>query len=122
MSPFEEFSAEIQRIAEYHAKSMLIRLILRAEYVWRKYWKNEPLPFAFVGMVDGRAIGNTIDIHHLRLPDMMEHEARGQLTAKVLLGGLRVNAFSMVRSEGVGMQGKTTIQPCWFCPPSTQSD
>ena len=114
MSPFEEFSAEIQRLTNLHQRSRLVRVVSRAEYLWRRYWKNEPLQFAFTDGNKGRPIGGTIDVYHLRLPDMMEHEARGQLTAKVLLDGLRVNAFSILNSQGIDMQGKTTIQPRWI--------
>ncbi len=114
MDSFKQFSAEIQKIAGLHSKSRLARFVCRAEYAWRKYWKNEPMPFEWVNKKEGRAVGDPIDIHHLRLPDMMEHEARGQLTAKVLLEGVCTNAFSVIHSQGIDMQRQTTIQPCWI--------
>ncbi|HUD03156.1 MAG TPA: hypothetical protein VMR46_04080 [Candidatus Paceibacterota bacterium] len=104
----------MKEITDIYPKSRLTRLVCRAEYLYRRHWENRPLPFAFVSSDRGKAVGDSIDIDHLRLHDMMEHEARGQLTEQVLLKGLRANAFSVVRTQGTNLQGRTTIQPRWI--------
>lgn len=113
MSPFEQFSAEIKQIAELHSISWIARLSCRIEYWKRRYIKNQPLPFWWVRS-EGEPVGQPIEIYHLRLHDMMEHEARGQMTEKVLLGGLCANAFSVVQFDQLDdMHARTTIQPRW---------
>jgi hypothetical protein len=88
-----------------------MRFRLWIEYRWRR-WRNEPICFPIAE--GGEAVGESMDIYHMTLHDMFEHEARGQLTAEVLLKGRRVNAFSVGAFEHKGgMWGKYTIQPRW---------
>ncbi|MEK7612836.1 MAG: hypothetical protein AAB449_01670 [Patescibacteria group bacterium] len=85
--------------------------------LWLQYrklrWRNEPLPFRIVAG-EGEPVGEPMEVYHLSLHDMMEHEAFGQLTAEVLLKGRRVNAFSCEGYKQIReMVGRTTIQPRW---------
>lgn len=115
MSHLEKFSKEVDLIAKSHPKSRVVRVFCRIEYWLRRHWENKPMQFYFVDGDHGTPVGEPMDVHHLSLHDMMEHEARGQLTAEVLLKGRRVNAFS--REAYVQMEemvGRTTIQPRWI--------
>ena len=110
MSPFEEFSAEISKVAELYPKSWLVRMFCRIEYLIRR-WKNEPLCFKWVGD-EGTPVGKPVEVIHLRLHDMMEHQAAGIVTGKVLLEGMRANAIQRLGCEYLDkMHAKTTIQP-----------
>jgi hypothetical protein len=113
MYDFRHFSAEVNAIALWH-NNLLMRLAHRVEYWERRYFSNEPMPFPVVDNDEGEKVGETIEIRHLRMHDMMEHEARGQLTKRLLLNGLRANAFSIVRSISLNVQTETTIQPRWI--------
>jgi hypothetical protein len=111
MSPFEQFSKEIDTFARMYKKSRVGRFLLWIEYR-RRRWHNEPICFPVAE--EGEKVGEPMDIHHMTLHDMFEHEARGQLTAEVLLRGRRVNAFSVGAFERTDkMWGKHTIQPLW---------
>lgn len=112
MSPFEQFSEEVDFKAQAYKQGHFIRFFLWLEYRLRR-WHNEPMHFLIVDG-EGEAVGEPMDVHHVSLHDMMEHEARGQLTAEVLLKGRRVNAFSCEAYKQVEeMIGRTTIQPRW---------
>lgn len=112
MSSIEQFSKEIDSITEAHKQSRFMRFLLWLEYR-RLRWRNDPLPFRFV-KGEGEPVGESMDVYHLSLHDMMEHEVRGQLTAEVLLNGLRINAFSYEGYQQMEeMVGRTTIQPRW---------
>ncbi len=112
MGYFEQLSEEIDTFAQGYKKSRLMRFVLWVEYR-RRRWKNEPMPFRMV-KDEGEPVGEPMDVHHLSLHDMMEHEARGQLTAEVLLKGRRINAFSREGYKQMEkMVGRTTIQPRW---------
>lgn len=112
MSPFKEFAEEIDTLTQAYKQSRLMRFLLWVEYR-RRRWSNEPLPFPIVEE-QGEPVGEPMDVHHLSLHDMMEHEVRGQLTAEVLLKGRRINAFSCEAYKQMEeMVGRTTIQPRW---------
>ncbi len=112
MSHFGELTQEIDKMTELHKKSRVARFLLWVEYRRRK-WENKPFPFSWV-KYEGTPVGDPMEVHHLSLHDMMEHEVRGQLTAEVLLKGRRINAFSCEGYQQVErMVGKTTIQPRW---------
>jgi hypothetical protein len=112
VSPFEEFSKEIDTITEAYKRGRLMRFLLWLEYR-RRRWHNEPMPFRIVEG-GGDPVGESMEVHHLSLHDMMEHEVRGQLTAEVLLKGRRINAFSREAYRQMAkMVGRTTIQPRW---------
>ena len=113
MSPFEEFSKEVDAIAQAYKRGRFMRFLLWIEYR-RRRWRNEPMPFRLVEN-EGKPEGESMDVYHLSLPDMMEHEARGQLTAEVLLKGRHINAFSREAYKRMEkMVGRTTIQPRWI--------
>ena len=112
MSSFEQFSKEVDTIVQAYKQGRLMRFLLWLEYHQRR-WRNKPLPFRFV-KGEGEPVGESMEVHHLSLHDMMEHEVRGQLTAEVLLKGRRINAFSYVAYRQMKeMIGRTTIQPRW---------
>lgn len=112
MDPFEQFSKEIDTIVEKYKRGRLMRFLLWIEYR-RLRWRNQPLPFRMVE--EGELVGESMDVHHLSLHDMMPHEVRGQLTAEVLLKGRRINAFSREAYKQMEkMVGRTTIQPRWI--------
>ena len=114
MSPFEQFSKEIDNTVKNYKSSRLIRFACWLEYRIRKHWHNRPLPFRMVKSEDGEAVGEPMEVYHLSLHDMMEHEARGQLTAEFLLKGRRINSFSYEGYKQMEeMVGRTTIQPRW---------
>ena len=107
-----EHAAEIEKLAQLHKRSRTARLICRLKYLWLR-WRNEPLPFRWVDD-DGEPVGEPIVVEHMTLYDMMEHQARGIMTAKILLSGLRVNAIQVLGFERLdSLHGKTTIQPRW---------
>lgn len=113
MDCFEKFSNEIDTISRGYSKSWIVRLFLRLEYWKRRYWTNRPLPFKWV-KDEGNPVGEPIKIMHLKLHDMMEHQAQGVLTGKVLLEGLRANAIQELSFEHLDkMNAVTTIQPRW---------
>lgn len=108
----DRISPEIDAFAKAFKSSRCARFICRLQYHWLK-WRNTPLLFEWVGE-EGEPVGEPIEICHLRLHDMMEHEALGVMTEKVLLEGLRANAFQVLGFEHSGtLNGKTTIQPRW---------
>lgn len=112
MSPFKEFSKEADTISEMYKQGRFMRFLLWMEY-HRRRWKNKPMLFHAVGD-EGEPVGKPMDIHHMTLHDMFGHEARGQLTAELLLKGRRINAFSIGAFERTSeMWGKHTIQPRW---------
>lgn len=114
MSHFDKFSAEIDKILAEYKTSRLIRFACWLEYLKRKYWDNRPIPFPMVKSSEGEAVGEPMEVYHLSLYDMMEHEARGQLTAEVLLKGRRINSFSYEGHKQMEEHvGRTTIQPRW---------
>ncbi len=113
MSPFEELSNEIDQISKLHSKSRLVRVLRRIEYWRRRYWTNETIPFEWVGE-GGAPVGEPIEVVHMTLYDMMEHQVGGILTRKILLEGLRVNAVQKLGFERLDQwHGKTTVQPRW---------
>ncbi len=80
------------------------------------YLRNRPLTFYWVGD-EGQPVGKPIEVFHLRLYDMMEHEAQGQMTAEVLLRGRKANAIQVLRFDPLNeMNGRTIIQPRWVEP------
>jgi hypothetical protein len=106
-------SRHIDEISKSYAKSRLVRAVCRLEYWWRRHWANKPLSFKWVES-EGEPVGEPIDVKHLTLHDMMEHQARGVLTRKVLLEGVRANAIQVLDFKRVDrMAGITTIQPRW---------
>ncbi len=114
MTPFEEFSTEIDRIATNHPKSRLVRWYCLFDFLRRRYWANKPLPFMLASADEGQAVGEPIEVVHMTMHDMMPHAVRGALTGKVLLKGLRVNAFKHLGFERLDdWTGRTKIQPCW---------
>ena len=113
MRPFEKFSDEINKIAELHPTSRLVRIACRFEYWRRRYWSNETFHFKWVAD-EGTPIGEPIEVIHMTLHDMMEHQAQGILTSRILLEGLRVNAIQRLGFVRLDKwNGKTTIQPRW---------
>ena len=110
--PGEKLSAEIDLLTKMHKTSRISRLICRIQYYWLR-WHNEPLPFMWV-KDEGTPVGEPIEIYHMTLHDMMEHQARGVMTGKVLLEGLRANAIQVLGFERLDKwNAKTTIQPRW---------
>src|SRR3989344_2504704 len=113
MSSLESFSSGIDGVIRLRSKNRLLRSACRLLY-WYRWFKNRPYPFRLAGVGQGQAVGEPIDIFHLRLYDMMEHEACGQLTGKVVLEGMRINAFSVIRFDKLDeMHARTIIQPRW---------
>lgn len=113
LTPFEQFSKDIENISLLHTSGRILRFALRVEYWRRRYWTNVTFPFKWVGN-EGVAVGNPIEIYHMTLHDMMEHEAQGVLTGKVLLEGMRVNAIQRLDFKRLDkLNGMTTIQPRW---------
>lgn len=112
MSPFEQFSKEIDHITQAYTQGRLTRFLLWLEYR-RRRWRNEPMQFRVVEG-EGEPVGEPMDIYHMTLHDMFEHEARGQLTAELLLKGRHINSFSVGPFERMDEYwGKYTIQPRW---------
>jgi hypothetical protein len=112
MNYFKQFSEEVDSISEMYKRGRFMRFLLWVEYR-RRRWKNEPMAFSIV-KDEGEPVGEPMDIHHMTLHDMFVHQARGQLTAELLLKGRRINAFSIGAFERTGeMFGKYTIQPRW---------
>ncbi len=113
MSPFEQFSEMVDGSAQAYKRGWLARFFLWLEYRRRRR-RNEPMPFRSVKRDEGEAVGEPMDVYHLSLHDMMEHEVAGQLTAEVLLKGRRINSFSCEAYKQMEeMVGRTTVQPRW---------
>jgi hypothetical protein len=100
---------------EPRLKKLFDRLGNRLEF-YRRRFRNEPLQFHWVES-EGESVGRPIEISHLTLHDMMEHQANGRMTELVLLEGVRVNAIQVVSFERLNeWNGKTIIQPRWVEP------
>lgn len=117
MRPFEELCQTIDEIASEYHKSLIARAVLACEYLYRKHWLNKPIPFIRVNEDEGEPVGEPFDVTHLRLCDMLDHAARGELTTLVMIDGLRINAFSVGRFEAIDTgYGRHMIQPRWVEP------
>ncbi|MDB5224497.1 MAG: hypothetical protein JWO43_119 [Candidatus Adlerbacteria bacterium] len=112
MTPFEEFSKEVDALTAAHKRSRLSRFVMWVEYR-RRRWSNDPMQFRMVE-TEGKPVGDSMDVYHMSLHDMMHHEVCGQLTAEVLLKGRRINAFSRgAYKQMEDLVGRITIQPRW---------
>jgi len=113
MNNFKQFSEENDCISRQYNQGRHMRFLLWIKYHWLR-WRNVPMPFRIV-KDEGVPVGAPMDIHHMMLRDMLEHEACGQLTAELLLKGRRINAFSVGNfARNSDMWGKSTIQPRWI--------
>ncbi len=107
-----EFSRIIDSVAEGHKLSWLMRLVHRLAYYYLRL-RNKPICFSLVG-AEGTAVGEPLEVQHLRLYDMSEHAVCGALTGKVLLEGLRINAYQVVDYQPLNDDwAKSKIQPRW---------
>ena len=117
MNEFEEFSGDINRVAEQHSKYYGIYKVMCRIECWIREKNNAPLPFKRVGDGEGEKVGDPIKIDHLTTHDMMGHQARHTLTEKVFLEGVKINAFSVLDFVRLGKHiGISTIQPLWVEP------
>lgn len=112
MTPEEVLSAEIDILVSIWKEGRLARIFCWVQYRWLKY-RNTPFGFRWVDD-EGESVGEPIAVYHMTLYDMMDHQARGIMTGKVLLEGLRVNAIQVLSVERIDdMTSKTMIQPRW---------
>lgn len=106
------FKEQEVKLMRFRLERLLKRVRDRLEYRWRRF-RNKPMCFHWV-VDEGEAVGEPIDIYHLTLHDMAEHQARGKMTYLLLVQGARVNAIQTMRFERLNeLSGKITIQPCW---------
>ena len=112
MDPGKELTEAVEMIAQAH-KTRIGR-IFYALVFWIRKRRNRPIPFYRVEC-EGAAVGEPFELEHGTMYDMAEHEARGQMTAKVLLEGVRANAFEIIRSELINERWeKSLVQPRWI--------
>lgn len=108
----KECRAHIEQLAARFNTSRMARFLMWCECK-RRHYRNTPFAFMWVEH-EGVPVGPPLEVHHLTLHDMMEHQAAGRLTDEILLRGLRANAIQRVSFERTGdYWGKTTIQPRW---------
>ncbi len=107
-----ELSRVVDSVTKAHKLSWVMRLLHRLAFYYLRL-RNKPISFSLVG-AEGTAVGEPLDVHHLRLYDMAEHAVCGVLTGKVLLEGLRTNAYEVVDYQPLNDDwAKTKIQPRW---------
>ena len=117
MNEFEEFSKDVKNVADQHPRYWIFRALGSLE-CWLRMKRNTPLPFKLVSLGEGETVSGSLKINHTTLHcDTMPHKARRTLTEKVLLEGLKVNAFTIIAFKKLGKcTGESTIQPMWVEP------